>query len=261
MPSFVTDRLEAPSTTRAERATDLARARAADRLAGRTVWCATALPAGRGAAGALRRCLAADGCVAAQQLDVDAGEPLREIAERLDVALRLAGALASPARTAGPAPLGRREHAMYDEGASDGGWLAGDEIAPGDVVVLHDAAVAALGDAVRERGAHAVWDLPTGAVHVAVAAAWEFLRPHASAMDALVIGWSEPVGGTRRVEAIAAAMPSAGLVATKEIAAAGDDAEPLYNRGWSSLLADIVDRDRGECVGGTLHARPAVPAR
>jgi hypothetical protein len=31
--------------------------------------------------------------------------------------------------------------------------------------------------------------------------------------------------------------------------------------GWSSLLADVVATDREECVGGTLHPRPAVPAR
>ena len=58
-----------------------------------------------------------------------------------------------------------------------------------------------------------------------------------------------------------AAMPSPGLLAAKEIAATGAEAQALHNRGWSTLLADIVDRDRGECVGGTLHARPAVPAR
>ena len=56
-------------------------------------------------------------------------------------------------------------------------------------------------------------------------------------------------------------MPSPGLLAAKEIAATGAEAQALHNRGWSTLLADIVDRDRGECVGGTLHARPAVPAR
>jgi hypothetical protein len=56
-------------------------------------------------------------------------------------------------------------------------------------------------------------------------------------------------------------MPSPGLLATKEVPASGADAQSLHNRGWSTLLADIVDGDRGESVGGTRHARPAVPVR
>ena len=63
MPTLVIDRLEPPSSARRARSSDLGRARAADRLAGRTVWCATALPSGRGAARMLRGCLIADGCV------------------------------------------------------------------------------------------------------------------------------------------------------------------------------------------------------
>jgi hypothetical protein len=63
------------------------------------------------------------------------------------------------------------------------------------------------------------------------------------------------------VERIAAAMPSAAVVATKEIAGGGEDAQRLHNRGWSTLLADIVDRDRAETVGGRRHARPVVSPR
>ena len=81
------------------------------------------------------------------------------------------------------------------------------------------------------------------------------------AIDAMVMSWTDPGDRPQGMEHIGAAMPSPGLLAAKEIAATGAEAQALHNRGWSTLLADIVDRDRGECVGGTLHARPAVPRR
>jgi hypothetical protein len=108
-----------------------------------------------------------------------------------------------------------------------------------------------------------VWAVPLGAAPGggAVAVAWEVLRPHARAIDAMVMSWTDPGDRPQGMEHIGAAMPSPGLLAAKEIAATGAEAQALHNRGWSTLLADIVDRDRGECVGGTLHARPAVPRR
>jgi hypothetical protein len=262
MPTLVIDRLEPPSSARRARRSDLGRARAADRLAGRTAWCASALTSGRGAARTLRGCLIADGCVPAHELEVAPEEPFRELASRLDQALRLASAVASAAAIQG-GPLGRREQAMYAEGARGGEALAGDAIGSGDIVVLHDALTAALAEAVRGRGAHVVWDVPLGVAPggTAIVAGWDFLRPHARAVDAMVMSWNDPGDRPPGVEHIGAAMPSPGLFATKEIAATGAEAERLHNRGWSTLLADIVDRDRGECVGGTLHARPAVPAR
>ena len=264
MPSVVIDRLEPPSSARRARTSDLARARAADRLGGRTVWCATALPAGRGAAHTLRGCLTADGCVVAEELEIKPAEPFRALAAQLDQALRLASATASPSRIGGePGRFGRRKQAEYAEGARDGEALAGDRVEPGDVVVLHDALTTALGEPLRGRGAHVVWDVPLGTAPagVAVAATWEFLHAHARAIDAVVLSWTDPEGRARGVEHIAAAMPSPALLATKEVPASGADAQRLHNRGWSTLLADIVDRDRGESVGGTRHARPAVPAR
>jgi trehalose synthase len=263
MPTLVIDRLEPPSSARRARSSDLGRARAADRLAGRTVWCAAALPSGRGAARRLRACLIADGCVPARDLEIAPDEPsFRELAARLDQALRLASAVASRTAVEGAGPFGWREHAMYAEGARGGEALAGDGIGPGDIVVLHDALAAALAEAVRGRGAHVVWAVPLGAAPGGgVAAAWDALRPYARAIDAMVVSWTDPGDRPRGMEHLGAAMPSSGLLAAKEIAATGAEAQALHNRGWTTLLADIVDRDRGECVGGTLHARPAVPAR
>jgi hypothetical protein len=263
MPSVVIDRLEPSSGARAQRASDLARARAADRLGERTVWCATALPAGRGPARALRGCLIADGSVVTRELEVAPEEPLRPLAERLDDALRLTTAVASPTGAAPPTRLGRRERSLYAEGVRDGEKLAGDAFGPGDIVVLHDALTLALGEAVRGRGAHAVWEVNLAAApgRVPAGAAWELLRGLSAPIDAFVMSWCEPGAGRARVGRIAAAMPAAGVVATKEIAADRAEAEGLHNLGWSALLADIVERDRGEVVGGTLHPRPAVPAR
>ena len=264
MPSVVIDRLEPPSSARRARTSDVARARATDRLAGRTVWCATALPAGRGAAQTLRGCLTADGCVVAQELQITPAEPFRAVAAKLDQALRFASAMVSLAgidRVSGR--LDRREQAEYADGARGDEALAGDRVEPGDVVVLHDALTAALGEALRGRGAHVVWEVPLGPAPagVAVAATWAFLHPHARAIDAVVMSWTAAERRAWGVERIAAAMPSPALLATKEIPASGADAQRRHNRGWSTLLADIVDRDRGESVGGALHARPAVPAR
>jgi hypothetical protein len=264
MPSVVIDRLEPPTSARRARTSDLARARATDRLGGRTVWCATALPAGRGAAHRLRGCLTADGCVVAEELEITPDEPFRALAAKLDQALRLASAMVLPTGMGGgPGRLGRREQAEYAEGARDSEALAGDRVEPGDVVVFHDALTAVLGEALRGRGAHVVWDVPLGTAPagVAGAATWEFLRPHARAIDAVVMSWTDREVRASGIEHIAAAMPSPGLLATKEVPASGADAQSLHNRGWSTLLADIVDRDRGEAVGGTRHARPAVPAR
>jgi hypothetical protein len=205
----------------------------------------------------------ADGCVVAEELQVAPEEPFCLLAERLDKAMRLAGAVASPTGVAASGRLGRGEQALYADGVRDGEALVGDAVAPGDVVVLHDALAAALAEAVRGRGAHAVWDVNLAAAPggVAAGAAWEFLRRHTAAVDAFVMSWVQPGEHGEPVERIAAAMPSAGVLATKEIAASGTDAQRLHKSGWSALLADIVDRDRGECVGGTLHARPAVPPR
>jgi hypothetical protein len=116
-----------------------------------------------------------------------------------------------------------------------------------DVVLLHDALTALLAEAVRERGAHAVW-----CVSVAAPArsgpgareAWRFLRSLTTGVDAYVTRWGR---------GLAAVMPSADLVTAR--------AEPDTKLGWIGVLADVVRGDRDETVGGTRHPRPAVAAR
>ena len=55
---------------------------------------------------------------------------------------------------------------------------------------------------------------------------------------------------------VAALVPGAGVTFAKEMRGS-----TYRDVGWCSLLADIVRTDREECVGGTLHARPAVAPR
>lgn len=235
---------------------DATRRRAADGLAGRTVWCATALPRGRARARSLRGCLqwGGGGDVAAAWLEISARDPLRELAERLDAALR--------GDRDATGDLGRPEAEILSAGADDGEAMVGAAVGAGDVVVAHDALTAMLAQAVRERGAHAVWHVHLGAAPQVetVARAWRFVRDYTSGLDAYVMTWSEPARFGATVERIAALMPSADVLAATEIPAPYASGEPRL-LGWSSVLADVVHDDRHENVGGRLHARPAVAAR
>ncbi|MEY2533848.1 MAG: hypothetical protein QOF29_1758 [bacterium] len=264
MTSVVNEHVGRPGSTRDARALRRTRARAADELAGRTVWCATALPSGQSAARTLRTCLGTGGSVAAGSLEVAAGEPLRPLAQRLDDILRTATATASPIGRGDRAPLGPAEAEIYALGQGQGEMLLGAGVARDDVVVLHDALAAVLAQAVRERGAHVVWDVKLGVAapgQETARDAWAFLRRYTSAIDAFLMSWLEPGDRGQPVERIAAVMPSVDIVATKELPMPGEQDTAWQDVGWSSVLADVVHRDRDEHVGGRLHARPAVAAR
>ena len=80
MTSLVIEQFGPPASTREARVLEFSRRRAANELAGRTVWCISAVRAGRSRARALRSCLstAGDGSVGSGWLDVQAREPLRD---------------------------------------------------------------------------------------------------------------------------------------------------------------------------------------
>jgi hypothetical protein len=263
MPSVTIQHVDAPSGGRESRAFSRARARAIDGLAGRTVWCATALPAGHTAARSLRERLGAAGDVHAHSLDVTAEERLQDLARRLDAMLRLAAAVASPIGPGREPLFGAAERDVYGQAQGEGEAMLGDGVAPGDVVVLHDALAAVLAQAVRERGAHVVWDVMLAATpgHVAAHDAWDFLRPYTSAIDAFVMSWLERGPRGWPVERIAAAMPAADAVSAADVPGGDAGGEPCQILGWSSVLADVVGEDRTQHVGGTRHARPAVAVR
>jgi hypothetical protein len=249
--TLVTQRFGAPTTTDRVRAEDRARNRAVDELAGRTVWCATALPEARRSASELQASLAwaRVGGVGAARLEVASEEPLREAAERLDA--RLAGA-------AGTAP-GAAERDSYADGVGSGEELVGDRVRPDDVVVLHDALTTVLVQAIRERGAHAVWHVrvPTGPHAAAVENALTFLGAYTNGVGAYVLSWTGRTADGRPEQRIAALIPALGVLTDTHVAtdpAAGELA-------WGCVLGEIVHADRGELVGGRMHARPTVAAR
>jgi hypothetical protein len=252
--SLTIEHLEPPSTVRRTRAVEAVRRRALDELSERTVWCASALPGAGSSAQRLRASLqwGDGGGLRCSVLEVAADGRLRDLAERLEAMLD--GAAASQ--------LGDAERELCAEGVRGSEELVGD-VGPNDVVVVHDALTALLAEAVRERGAHAVWHVsftPTPGRPTA-AAARTFLRRYTSRMDAYVMTWSPYDRRPRAVvERIAALMPSTDAVAAKDIPASYAGGEPRQ-LGWSTVLADVVHGDREETVGGTRHARPRVAAR
>ena len=187
------------------------------------MWCTTALPTGRGPAETLRAHLRARGEVTADSLELAAVEPLRDLAQQLDAVLRTASADVSP--IGGRPVLGAAERALLRDGRRDGEAMAGDRVLTGDVVVLHDALTAVVAEAVRERGAHVVWEVKVSQ-GAPVRQVWDFLRDATSAIDAFAMSWEGPGHEGRAVERLAAVMPGADAVATTEIATAPRSASP-----------------------------------
>jgi trehalose synthase len=254
MTSLMLERFDLGSGRHATRSYALARERAADALAGRKVWNATALPASRASARALRGRIeiAAEEGVAVGILDVATDPPLRQLAERVDA--MLVGGRQPVTRV----PLGLADQDLYREGVRNSDPLVGQDVRPDDIVVMHDPLAAMLAQAVRERGAHAVLRLrigPTGDEPVARQAR-AFLRRFTDALDAYVTTSPHAVGHGTLGARIAALMPGPAALAAKDLPE--DDYGPV---AWCCLLADVVLEDRDERVGGRLHPRPAVAPR
>jgi hypothetical protein len=145
---------------------------------------------------------------------------------------------------------------IEDEDLLAGGRLTGD-----DLVLLRGRLALTLAPAIREHGAHTIL-LASDAGRLARQAAEEPSGLPAGgthALDAYVVSWHGPrrPGGAVTV---AAFVPSAELLAARQIAL-GRQPSRRAHLAWSSLLADVVGTDRHDCVGGTIHARPAVAGR
>ena len=136
-----------------------------------------------------------------------------------------------------------------------------DRVEPGDVVVAHDAMSAGAALAARDCGAHAVWRVGrSGGRWWAAREVLGVLSDVTASVDAYLMTWVD-FGPRRQVVAhVAAAMPSTGLVAAKELGEPPAD-EQSRRLVWRTALAEIVRSDRDECVGGRLHPRPTVAAR
>lgn len=253
MSSLVIEHLDIPAGPRYVRALEGAGERAGDVLAGRTVWCAMSLPSTRRPAEELRvRIDGAGPGAAAATLRITADEPFLRVAERLENML-------DGSVTSWPG-LGQAERDAFARAASGVEELFGGGIDVDDVVVVHDALSAVVIQAVRERGAHAVWRVPAGGGSGATRQASEFLRRFTRGVDAYILAWRYRDSRGEIVESIGAAMPSAGILAAKEFPTrfSGDQPRRL---AWRMALAEIVRSDRGERVGGTLHPCPTVAAR
>jgi hypothetical protein len=223
--SLVIEEFAAPDSERAVRTLELNRRRATDELAGRTVWCVAAAHTARAAADALRvrlRALKREG-VSSRGIPIRGGQSVVRVTE-------------------------------------DGDQLLGQEVRAGDLVVLHDPVAAALSDAVRARGAHAIWRLEARRLAEAAAEAWWSLHRSRPCVDAYVTAWQRrgPRGVTRL--GVAAFMEGPDVVSAKELAARGPESG-YVQLGWTSLLADVVREDHDEHVGGRLHPRPDVAVR
>lgn len=254
MTSLLIEHFDLPASTRDVRALDAAGDRVGEVLAGRTVWCVTALPGARRSAEALQARLEGAGPdVEAALLAVVADEEVRQIAARLD------GMLGGRAAAV---ELGAADREACAQGARDGGALVGRGLRTGDVVVVHDPLSALVAEAAREHGARPVWHLRVAGPLNAVAArqALDFLGRFTSGLDAYVLGWREVGPHGQTVERVAAAMPAAGIVAAEEFPARATVEGPR-RLAWRMALAEAVRTGREEAVGGTLRPRPAVAAR
>jgi hypothetical protein len=94
----------------------------------------------------------------------------------------------------------------------------------------------------RDHGAHVAWRVRPGPAPGAL------LGVLTHGMDAFVAD---------RPGRLVALMPAGAAVAAKETPVGAH----LDGAGWVALLAAVVQGDRVEHVGGTLHARPGVAAR
>lgn len=183
MTSLVIEQFHTPDTHRRARRLESVRRRAAERLAGRSVWCIAAALTEEAAADALEHCLRAahDDGVAPHRTLLRLGEPLQGLMERLD-------AILGGVTTLGSA-LGPVEEDAYQRGRQDGDTLLPGELQAGDVVVLEDPIAAALAQPIRDRGAHAIWSTSIGRWETGVSAAWRFLHRLRPALDAYITAW------------------------------------------------------------------------
>jgi hypothetical protein len=145
------------------------------------------------------------------------------------------------------------ESAVHPERAGDA--LVALEPGRGDVVVLFDPRSAALTPVVRDYGAHAVWAFRSPSAERSELP----VARYRSAVDAYLDDALAPLGRGRVGERVTVRVPAVRLAVSKVIE---PDTSPMGpDLGFGSALADVVGHDRGECVGGILHARPTVAGR
>jgi trehalose synthase len=143
-------------------------------------------------------------------------------------------------------PLGDQERAGYERTLHEncGQLLA--QVAPGDVVILHDPQTAGLAPQLREHGAPVIWRCHVGVddPNDLAREAWRFLTPYIDAADVVVFSreqfaWDVVAPGKRRIIA-----PSIDALAPK-------------NQDLSDQTVDAIMRAARIRVGGGFGGAPA----
>ena len=245
------DRIGVPTGLHERRVLAWLRSRGSDALDGRVVWSAAASPGGDAAGRRLRTLLRGE--LEIVPLPVQAAEPPAGVARHLDAML---------AGVPSPRSLGAAAQAEYDHGVELVEPTLDGRVGRGDIIVLQDCFTVSFAAAVRDRGAHAIWHLgtPYGSRAPCAREAVDFLdRGGAAAVDAVLSDERWGLDGPDRVTAL---VPAPRVLQVREVLPGGNAgrAERLA-LAWISLLGDIVDEDRADHVGGTIHARPVVAAR
>jgi trehalose synthase len=155
---------------------------AADQLAGRRLWHLNSTEQGGGVAEMLQFLLGylngAD--IDARWLVIAGNEPFFEITKRIHNLLH-----GQPGDGGG---LGEPQRDVYRRTLQEAVPALQHQLAPGDVVVLHDPQTVGLAPALKRLGASVIWSCHVGVDQPKelARAAWDFLRPYVQAADAYV---------------------------------------------------------------------------
>jgi trehalose synthase len=155
---------------------------AADQLAGRRLWHLNSTEQGGGVAEMLRFLLGylngAD--IDARWLVIAGHEPFFEITKRIHNLLH--------GQPGDGGDLGEPQRDVYRRTLQEAVPALQQQLAPGDVVVLHDPQTVGLTLALKRLGASVIWSCHVGVDHPneLTRAAWDFLRPYVQAADAYV---------------------------------------------------------------------------
>jgi trehalose synthase len=164
---------------------------AADRgrhlLKGRVVWNVNATAAGGGVAEMLAALLAyARGAGIDTRWLALVGDP-----DFFDITKRVHNFVHGSVGDGGP--LGEAERRHYEQVLARNLQALGQQVSPGDLVLLHDPQTAGLAGAMRAAGAHVVWRCHIGSDlsnHV-TRAGWDFLHPYLRDVDAFIFSRKE----------------------------------------------------------------------
>jgi len=237
---------------RAERlASDASRARSA--FGDRVVWHVNATAHGGGVAEMLQTLLAyAKGAGIETRWLVLHGDP-----RFFGITKRLHNMLHGTPGDGGP--LGRGEHAHYEEVLRTNLAELTRRVSPGDIVLLHDPQTAGLAEGLRAVGAQVVWRCHVGRdrPNDHTDTAWEFLRPYVGHAQALVFSRREYAPEWVDDELLAVIPPSIDPFAVKNMALEPEQVTAILAR--TGLVADgdreeRVDFVRRDGTPGTVRA-------